>query len=47
MPPVILEPGQIIRVRSRQYLVEEVIPSGMENFSVRSLKLTRSKFMGG
>lgn len=30
MPPVILEPGQIIRVRSRQYLVEEVIPSGTE-----------------
>lgn len=28
MPPVLLEPGQIIRVRSRQYLVEDVIPSG-------------------
>lgn len=27
MPPGILEPGQIIRVRSRQYLIEEVIPS--------------------
>jgi hypothetical protein len=27
MPPVLLEPGQIIRVRSRQYLVEDVIPS--------------------
>ena len=27
MPPVLLEPGQIIRVRSRQYLVEDVIPA--------------------
>ncbi|MBD2073032.1 DEAD/DEAH box helicase [Phormidium sp. FACHB-592] len=29
MPPVLLEPGQIIRVRSRQYLVEDVIPSNL------------------
>ena len=27
MPPVLLEPGQIIRVRSRQYLVEDVVPA--------------------